>query len=91
MAKRQEKWKDPLTKRERERMNELGKTGRRDGRICLSIMWFDNEADADEFGRLSTKEGNTYNGGYFHGMACGREGARDYTDKDGVRWYAATY
>jgi hypothetical protein len=89
MAKRQ-KWIDPLTKAERAEYVALKQEGRYDGRICLSIMFFTEEAKADRFGELSKKEGNTYNGGYFHGMECGREKERDYTDADGVRWYGAT-
>ena len=61
-----------------------------DGRICLSILFFENEKDAAAIAKAVTKEGAAYNGGWFDGMPCGRETGRDYTDKDGVKWYAVT-
>jgi len=63
---------------------------RYDGRVSIAIFWFKDEADADRYGDSVRKSGSTYNGGYFHGKPCGRERERDYTDKDGVRWYAVT-
>ena len=62
---------------------------REEQRICFGIVWFDNEAEADAYGKEVEASGRTYNGGYFHGMSCGREKGRDY-DEDGKRLYAVT-
>jgi hypothetical protein len=67
------------------------KAVRLDSRICFSLAYFATEADAIEGGRLSAKAGNTYNGGYFHGMPCGRDRGHDHVDKDtGKMLYAVT-
>jgi len=62
----------------------------RDNRICLSVLYFDQESDAILIDKAVRKSGASYNGGWFHGMPCGREPARDYIDKDGIEWYAVT-
>lgn len=62
-----------------------------DGRICFGIMFFTSEEDAQLAASIVRKQGRTYNGGYFHGMPCGREKSRDYFDKElGVQLYAVT-
>lgn len=63
---------------------------RRDSRICFGIAYFVDEKEADAYAAWVEARGLTYNGGFFHGMACGREKGRDYTDKDGARFYAVT-
>jgi hypothetical protein len=60
-------------------------------RICFGINWFELEDDATAVDASVRKQGLTYNGGWFHGMACGRDRSFDFTDADGVRWYAVTY
>lgn len=62
-----------------------------DSRICFSIMFFEQESDADKVATEVRKRGRTYNGGFFHGSPCGREKGYDYVDKDGVRWHAVTW
>jgi len=49
-----------------------------DSRICFGIHFFDTEEKA-RYATLITKvQGNTYNGGWFHGMPCGRDTSFDY-------------
>lgn len=61
----------------------------RDVRICFSIAYFTNEADAEAYAKARP---GTYNGGMFHGTPTGRDASWDYTDKrDGVKYYATTY
>ena len=52
-----------------------------DSRTCFGIKWFTREADATTYAAAIRAAGITYNGGYFHGMPCGRETVWDYTDK----------
>jgi hypothetical protein len=51
---------------------------KRDSRICFAIVYFKTEAEADIYAADVVRRGRTYNGGYFHGMPCGRETNRDY-------------
>lgn len=49
-----------------------------DSRICFGIHFYDSEEKA-RYATLITKvQGNTYNGGWFHGMPCGRDTSFDY-------------
>ena len=62
-----------------------------DSRICFSIMYFATEADADRYAAHVREKGYTYNGGWFDGMACGREDRWDRTDPEtGQKLYAVT-
>lgn len=62
-----------------------------EGRICFGIAWFDNEEDAATYHKHVRSTGHTYNGGYFHGMPCGRESRFDYFDKElNKQLYAVT-
>jgi hypothetical protein len=61
-----------------------------DSRICFGIAYFTTEADADAYAAHVREKGLTYNGGYFHGMPCGREKSRDYVDKGLGQLYAVT-
>lgn len=47
-------------------------------RICFGIRWFATEAEADLYAAHVRKEGITYNGGWFHGMMCGRDKTWDH-------------
>ena len=49
-----------------------------DGRTCFALAYFLKEADAQAFGDYYKKHGATYNGGYFHGMPCGRDAGFDF-------------
>lgn len=61
-----------------------------ESRICFGIAWFATEADADAAHNAIRQRGETYNGGFFHGMACGRDKAFDYDDPVHGRLYAVT-
>jgi hypothetical protein len=62
-----------------------------DSRICFGIVFFATEAEAKAYGDWVTKRGITYNGGYFDGMACGREPSRDYVDAELGPLFAVTH
>lgn len=51
---------------------------RSDSRICFGIKWFLTEEEAQAFAAYIRERGDTYNGGWFHGMACGRDESFDY-------------
>jgi len=61
-----------------------------DSRICFGIQYFSTEADAEAFARIVLTRGDTYNGGFFHGMPCGRDKGFDYTDEKLGQLYAVT-
>jgi hypothetical protein len=62
-------------------MNKHPTPVRHESRICFGIDWYATEAEAMEADRLGREAGNTYNGGFYHGMACGRDKT---WDKDGM-------
>lgn len=62
----------------------------RDSRTCYGIYYFRTEAEAAQYDKIVRKRGDTYNGGYFHGMACGRDKTFDYDDPKHGRLYAVT-
>ena len=49
-----------------------------DSRICFGIAYFTSEQDAQAYAKATA--GRTYNGGWFHGMATGRETNWDHVD-----------
>jgi hypothetical protein len=61
-----------------------------DSRICFSIAYFASEADATVYAAHVREKGYTYNGGYFHGMPCGRETRWDHVDPTLGQLYAVT-
>lgn len=62
-----------------------------DSRICFGIEWFATEEEAEAFGEEVRKRGDRYNGGWFHGMACGRDYSFDHVDKEtSKKLYAVT-
>ena len=61
-----------------------------DSRIAFAIAYFSTEADATEYAKVVTARGDAYNGGYCHGMACGRDAGHDYTDPNLGKLYAVT-
>lgn len=72
-----------LTDRQRgtliERLAKLsGKPADIDSRICFGIHFYDSEEKAGYATLITQLQGNTYNGGWFHGMACGRDKSFDY-------------
>lgn len=62
-----------------------------DTRICFGIAYFKTEADAAAYDAHVRANGITYNGGWFHGMACGRDKTWDYTDPVLGPLYAVTH
>lgn len=62
----------------------------RDSRIAIGISYFLTEEEADAYAENVVARGVTYNGGYFHGMPCGREPGRDYDHPEHGRLYAVT-
>ncbi len=63
---------------------------KQESRICFGIAWFKTEAEADRYGAHVRKAGYTYNGGFYHGMLCGRDKSWDYVDKELGQLYAVT-
>lgn len=61
-----------------------------DSRICFGIAMFDDEAKADAYDEKVRANGNTYNGGWYHGMRCGRSKSWDGPNKEGVMLFAVT-
>ena len=49
-----------------------------DSRICFGIYFYDSEEKARIATLITQVQGNTYNGGWFHGMPCGRDTSFDY-------------
>lgn len=62
-----------------------------DIRTAFAIAWFFDEEKANEFNLHVLAKGYTYNGGWFHGMPCGRDKSWDATSKDGRKLYAVTF
>ena len=58
-------------------------------RSCFSIEWYATEDDAITVGAEAAARGEHYNGGYFHGMRCGRDNSFDLA-KDGQALFAVT-
>jgi hypothetical protein len=61
-----------------------------DSRISLSVLYFEQEAEANKIAKQVKKQDCRYNGGWFDGTACGRSEAFDHEDKSGTKWYAVT-
>ena len=62
-----------------------------DSRICFGIAYFTSKKDAEAYDRYVREQGLTYNGGYFHGMSCGRDATWDHVDQSsGKQLYAVT-
>jgi hypothetical protein len=62
-----------------------------DSRICFGINYYASEAEADSAHRAVRERGDTYNGGFFHGLACGRDIGFDHVDAaTGKKLYAVT-
>lgn len=60
-----------------------------DSRTCFGINYFASEVDATEYAKIVTWRGDTYKGGFFDGMTCGRAPEFDYVKK-GKKLYAVT-
>lgn len=61
-----------------------------DVRICFGIKWFATEQEAMQQDAIERDAGSTYNGGWFHGMPCGRDPSFDKI-VDGRKLYAVTF
>lgn len=75
---------------ERAKMKPLPRPDEIDSRICLSIAFYKDEDTANTASEIVWANRDTYWGGMFHGMPCGRETARDF-ERDGVKYHAVTY
>lgn len=62
----------------------------RDARTCFGVHFFDTKEKADAYDIYIFHRGDTYNGGWFHGMACRRDTRFDYINEAGVQLYAVT-
>lgn len=61
----------------------------RDGRNCFRVEWYASEEDAAAAAKIARDGDETYNGGFFHGMPCGRAKEFDRVF-DGRKQYAVT-
>ena len=61
-----------------------------DSRICFAIAYFTSEADAIAYDAHVRATGQTYNGGWFDGMPCGRDKGWDYVDATLGQLFAVT-
>ena len=59
-------------------------------RICFGISWFKSLDAAMAYHRYVVEQGYTYNGGWYHGMPCGRDSNFDYFDKELGQLFAVT-
>jgi hypothetical protein len=66
--------------KKRKRTVELPVPVKIDSRNCFGISYFASEADARAFAASVRARAETYNGGFYHGMQCGRDTGFDYTD-----------
>lgn len=71
-------------------MNKLPVPVEVDSRICFGINYYDSEETAMKADTIIRERGDTYNGGYMHGMACGRDRNWDKKDKNGKTLFAVT-
>lgn len=69
---------------------EYPKTVLVESRICFGIEWFATESEADTAHDLIRGRGDTYNGGFFHGMPCGRDKGHDRDHPELGKIYAVT-
>jgi len=68
----------------------LPKPAKFDSRICFSIAYFTTEGEAQAYAADVARRGCTYNGGWFHGMPCGRDTQWDHRDPALGMLYAVT-
>jgi hypothetical protein len=54
-----------------------GEPADRDSRSCFGVYFYDHEAKALVADLGIRVRGDTYNGGFFHGMPCGRDSSFD--------------
>ena len=64
---------------------------REEGRICFGLLLFATKKEAEVYGKHVVDRGDTYKGGFFHGMPCGRDEDHDHVDqKTGKKVYAVS-
>ena len=64
----------------------LTEPAKREERVSFGISWFATEAEASAYAEHVQASGTTYNGGFMHGAACGRD---ETWDRDGL--FAVTH
>lgn len=70
----------------REYRQLLEQATQKQGRISFQLAWFEDEQTAVEFETVVMKLEHRYNGGFNHGMLCGRE-----KPFDGANGFAVSY
>jgi len=70
--------------------NEAGLTVEIDSRICFGIAYYRSEEAAAFASAAVAARGDTYNGGWFHGMSCGRDTRWDYVSPEHGPLFAVT-
>lgn len=66
---------------------------RSESRTAFGLLYFATEAEAEIYGEHVLQRGDTYNGGFYHGMACGRDRSFDHDaviEGQTVRLYAVS-
>lgn len=66
------------------------KDGLVDARVSFSLVWFENEEDANTLDEMVRANGWTYNGGIMHGYPLGRDKSWDRPEGSEKR-YAVTF
>ena len=80
-----------MAKRKEPAVDQLPKPVKSDSRICFGIDYFYTEAEANAYDAFIRERGDTYNGGVYHGMDCGRDSRFDHVDAaSGKKLYAVT-
>jgi len=63
-----------------------------DHRTCFALAYFATEAEAKTAAEKVEAAGNTYNGGFYHGCACGRAPQFDHDSKEhGKKLFAVSF
>lgn len=60
-----------------------------EGRTCFGINFYLTEEEAQSAHKAVRERGDTYNGGFYDGMPCGRDTSFDRTE-DGRQLFAVT-
>ena len=50
---------------------------RSESRICFGLEWYATEEEAETASAIARERDERYNGGYSHGMLCGRDASFD--------------
>lgn len=81
---------EPKRVRRRAARAEAAQPVKTDSRVCFGLEWYAKEDDAVARGKQVYDAGQAVNGGWFHGMPCGRAPQFDYNDAEHGRLFAVT-